>query len=177
MATVPTVQTYTAGSRWRASDANTLANTDKAFWRAPPLCIVYATAGTTLTAAGTLYPITYDSETFDNDGMHSTSVNTSRLTAVTAGYYLVTGYVGITQQAAVSYIGAGISKNGATPDMIVAGYVPTTPNTTYGVTATHIVYLAVNDYVELRARSGTAGVVTAAAAGVRSYLEARWIGA
>lgn len=176
MATVPSAATYTAGSRWKASDVNQLTSTDKSFFLAPPICSVYATVATTMTAAGTLYPVAFDSEVVDNDAMHSTSSNTSRLTVVTAGYYLISGVASMNQQAAVSYLHAGISKNAATPDHLVGTYIPTTPSTNYSVTATRILYLVAGDYVELRVRCGTAGATTIAAAGGRSYLEARWIG-
>lgn len=33
--------------------------------------------------------LTFDSERWDTDGMHSTSTNTGRLTCVTSGLYLV----------------------------------------------------------------------------------------
>ena len=41
---------------------------------------------------GTFTTLTFDSETFDTDTIHNTGSNTSRLTATTAGIYVVTGH-------------------------------------------------------------------------------------
>lgn len=52
----------------------------------PPACSVFASAGQVVNDA-TVTTLTANSETFDNDSMHSTSSNTSRITAQTAGRY------------------------------------------------------------------------------------------
>ena len=44
-------------------------------------------------ADDTAVALTYDSEEYDTDGIHSTGTNTGRLTCVTAGYYIVIAIV------------------------------------------------------------------------------------
>lgn len=53
----------------------------------PPACSVYNTAAQSV-PTGTNTALTADSETYDNDSMHSTASNTHRITAQTAGRYL-----------------------------------------------------------------------------------------
>lgn len=89
MGTVPSESTAAVGGRIKASVWNTDVRDAVNFLLNPPTCRVYqGTTGTTLaTATATLIP--FDTESWDTDGCHSTSSNTSRLTAVTAGKYLV----------------------------------------------------------------------------------------
>lgn len=52
-----------------------------------PVCRVYNSAYQAI-ANVTQTNVTFDTEPFDPDGMHSTSVNTERITCVTPGYYM-----------------------------------------------------------------------------------------
>lgn len=58
----------------------------------PPAASVKASAAQSLTS-GTTAVLTASSETFDNDGMHSTIANVSRVTIQTAGRYQVSALV------------------------------------------------------------------------------------
>jgi hypothetical protein len=58
----------------------------------PPSVRAYRSSTQTLTTA-TDTTILWDSEEWDNDGMHSTSVDTGRLTIVTAGRYMLGGHL------------------------------------------------------------------------------------
>ncbi|MGE3272687.1 MAG: hypothetical protein AB7P40_28365 [Chloroflexota bacterium] len=55
-------------------------------WAAPPSALVY-NSGAIAVADSTFVPLTFDSERYDTDGIHSTASNTDRLTCVTAGKY------------------------------------------------------------------------------------------
>ncbi|MAF43780.1 MAG: hypothetical protein CMI54_06400 [Parcubacteria group bacterium] len=59
---------------------------------AVPAVRVYNSANIEL-ANTTMTALTFDSERFDTDAMHSTASNTSRLTCVTAGKYLITANI------------------------------------------------------------------------------------
>lgn len=61
---------------------------DIAFLANPPRCRVYNSADLTIPNNADT-PLTFDSERFDTDTMHSTSANTNRITATTAGKYLI----------------------------------------------------------------------------------------
>ncbi len=54
-----------------------------------PACRVYKTTATSI-ANATVTSLTFNAERYDNDGMHSTSSNTGRITINTPGVYLVT---------------------------------------------------------------------------------------
>lgn len=55
----------------------------------PPGCTAYASAAQSVPTA-TFTTLTLDSERYDNDGIHSTVTNTSRLTIQKSGIYLFT---------------------------------------------------------------------------------------
>lgn len=57
-----------------------------------PRVRVYNTAAIA-TSTGVIKTLTFDSERWDTDTMHSTVSNTSRLTATTAGIYIISGHV------------------------------------------------------------------------------------
>jgi hypothetical protein len=98
--------------------------------------------------------LTFDTEDWDTDTMHSTTTNTSRLTATKAGKYLVVGMVWFNTN------GTGIRniyiyKNGS----VVA---QTGENTCSSANSTilnivNFVDLAVNDYIELEAYQSSGG--------------------
>lgn len=58
----------------------------------PPACRVYNSSNISITN-GTLTTLTFNSERFDTDTMHSTSTNTGRITFNTAGLYVVGGNI------------------------------------------------------------------------------------
>jgi hypothetical protein len=82
--TVPTTQTD--GNVIGASDWNTDMVENVKFLAGPPRCSAYRSSNLSLSAS-TETILTLNAEHYDTDGMHSTSVSTGRLTAVTAGYY------------------------------------------------------------------------------------------
>lgn len=127
-----------------------------------PQARVFNSANISIVTSGTPQFLTFDSERFDNGGLHSTSVNTGRLTAPITGLYMIGGGV----EFAVSGIGSrqlALRVNGTTfiateNQSAVAGDVTEMDIATpYRMTA--------GDYVELRAfqNSGGALNVTAAA--------------
>lgn len=111
-------------------------------------------SGAQAITSGTSAVITLDSERWDTDTIHSTSSNTSRLTATTAGRYQITGHI---EWAAPTVGGTNgqrlleILLNGATvlaaQDCGFAGQNPTRASPC--TCSTHY-NLAATDYVELR---------------------------
>ena len=111
------------------------------------------------TNSGTATLMTLDSERWDTDTMHSTSTNTSRLTATTAGKYFISGSIEFASGFATGYRRAEIRLNGAT----VIASQDTTPPANNSITATRVTVsthynLAATDYVELLATQ-SAGTV------------------
>ena len=99
-------------------------------------------------ASGVDTYLTFDSERFDTDSIHSTSSNTNRLTAPTTGYYAIAGNVMI-QFNSTGARGLGIRVNGTTQIALSRiGTVTTTSEVTILNIAT-IYALTAGDYVEL----------------------------
>jgi hypothetical protein len=106
-------------------------------------------------ANGTRTIVTFDTETFDTDGFHSTSTNTGRMTIPSgkAGKYLVTGNVTF----ATNSTGAReiyLFKNGTFYSQVFA--VATSAGSS-GNAIPDIVSLAVGDYVEIRVEQSSGG--------------------
>lgn len=108
----------------------------------PPACRVTSTATPSL-ANTTWTALAFASEEFDTDSMHSTSVNTGRITINTAGVYVVSASVGIGQNATGGRA-VGIRKNGAGSSGPSFG-----GNLVQGVGSAHPTYLTVSTVVKL----------------------------
>lgn len=120
----------------------------------PPSCAVYASSSQSV-SDNTPTALTANTERFDNDAMHSTSSNTSRITIQTAGRYtlstvvrfaanatgirLVEFYVNATDR---HFVGQHISASGVSTT-IISGSQPLT--------------FAASDYVEVRANQTSGG--------------------
>ena len=110
-------------------------------------CSVYKSAAQSV-ANATSVTLTFDSEAFDTDAFHSTSVNNSRITIPSAkgGKYLVNSIVGFASN------GSGIRsvllyKNGSYINELVQG-APVSGSSTYFNTS-YVVSLVATDYLEI----------------------------
>lgn len=134
-----------------AADLNAVTN--------PPRCRIYNSANISLTS-GTTAALTFDTEAFDN-GMHSTSVNPSRITCPTdgAGWYHIGGCVRFAANA-TGYREIKIVLNGS-QDIHISRLLNN--GGTDDVRATiHTFYpLSVGDYVELHATQNSGGALNA----------------
>jgi hypothetical protein len=114
-------------------------------WSTPDGARVYNSADETITP-GTPTALTFDTERYDNGGLHSTTSNTSRLTAVRAGKYLITGHV-IWDAGSSGSRWVRIRLDGAT---MIAGINDDGPSAGSPVQSVATVYdLAATHYVEL----------------------------
>jgi hypothetical protein len=105
-------------------------------------------------------PVTFDLEPADNDGIHDTVSNTSRLTCRTAGTYAISGRVGYAVAAGGQYRGAYITKNGVTGSPIATSLVPPVGSVLgASVDVAFVTDLAVGDYVELCALQNSGGAL------------------
>lgn len=123
-----------------------------------PYALAYNSVDFTFTNADQDYTIPLNSELTDNDGIHDTVTNNSRLTCRTAGIYLIVGKINWTGNTGTRQ--AGIKKNGT--QYLVLDQRGAAAS---GATVQHpttIVELAVGDYVELYGRSSVAGVQASA---------------
>jgi len=104
--------------------------------------------------SGTATLMTLNQERWDTDTMHSTSSNTSRLTATTAGRYQITGHIEFAAPTAESANGQRLMEillNGAT--VIAAqdcGFAGPAPSRAMPCTVSTHYNLVATDYVEIR---------------------------
>src|SRR5690348_4800830 len=93
MTATPTVHTFAAGEIATAANIN-LFGTAINFLMARPILEIRQTTNQSVSSSSTpTTPITYTTEDADTSGMHSTSSNTSRATAVYPGWYSFSGNV------------------------------------------------------------------------------------
>lgn len=84
-------RTWVASAVLTAAQLNVDVRDNELFLYTPPMCRAYQSSTTENLATATTTAITFDSEDYDTDSMHSTVSNTDRVTATTAGKYVVTG--------------------------------------------------------------------------------------
>jgi len=115
--------------------------------------------------SGTAAVITLDSERWDTDTIHSTSSNTSRLTATTAGHYAISGSAEFAASGAEGRRYLEILLNGATvlavQDCLTK---PNDPADTIRCSVSTTYTLSATDYVELRAFQNAASTLNVLAA-------------
>lgn len=107
---------------------------------------VFNTAAISITTSGTNQALTFDSETYDLGDLHSTSVNTGRLTFPYAGTYIVSGHVEFASNA-TGYRQAFIRRNGS--EALASLLVPAVNGAVTVLSVSTLFLFAVNDYVEL----------------------------
>lgn len=107
-------------------------------------------------ANNTVTSVTWDTETLDTDAFHSTSTNTDRITIPSgkAGKYMV-GFT-LTYTGTSTGIRVGqIRKNGTSVSQTNVQSVSGNGNTV--LTKTHVINLAVGDYLDLQAYQNSGG--------------------
>jgi hypothetical protein len=118
----------------------------------PPSCRVYNSSNQSI-SNGTITAIQFNSERFDNDTIHDSATNNTRLTCKTAGKYLVIGQIKFAFNS-TGYRELDIVVNGTT--FYAASTVLPVSTANYSVIST-IINLSVNDYVELMVKQTSGG--------------------
>lgn len=172
MGTVPTPHTWTAGDDATSTALQTVTDGDlyalgsaTSGGSRKPLARLNQTAAQTL-ADATGAAVNFDTEVVDYDAGHSTTTNTSRYTAQTAGYYMVSGAVGFVGNATGSRL-AWLAVNGTAVNGSEVGFgtVPNNGHVEITVPAT-LVYLNSGDYVQLFAYQTSGGNLNTFLSGV-----------
>lgn len=154
-----TISNPTAGQPITAAWGDAV-NDAVAFLANPPKCRVYNSAAIS-TAHATSVPLTFNSERFDTDSMHSTVSNTGRITFTTAGTYYVGGDINWAS-AAGNLREAVIRLNGTTQ---IAGQRMAPIGAGFGHTAnlSALYAFSAGDYVELLAYQDSGGAINVTA--------------
>jgi len=155
-----TEKTWATGDDITASLFNTHIRDNSQFLHQPPCCRVYNSAAFSHTSSGNFLAVTYNSERKDTDTMHSTSSNTSRLTATTVGFYAAGG----TCEFAANSTGirsVAVRVNGTT---YVGGVNRTTAaaGNVEQLECTTAYQLAATDYFEVMAYQSSGGTLSVA---------------
>lgn len=143
---------FVAGAVLTEANLDVLSD-DISFLANPPRCRVY-NSGNLSIATSTWTALTLDSERYDTDTMHSTAVNTSRITFTTAGTYLVGAHV-IFDVNATGVRGLRLVLGGSTPlaEQMIGSFGGLNPSlsiaTAYQFTA--------GQYVEMQAYQSSGG--------------------
>jgi hypothetical protein len=128
--------------------------------QAPAVRVFHNTTQSATSGVG--LALAFNSERYDQAGgaastMHDTVTNNSRLTAIYAGIYKITGQVQWAASAGGTFRTADIRLNGAT--VIARSGEPPMNTTGNGLVVTTDYSLAVNDYVELVATQDSGGAL------------------
>jgi hypothetical protein len=162
-----------AGNKLTAAQLNSNVRDAVNFLIAPPAVALTQSASQSIpTAAFTA--LTWDTEGVDSDNMHSTTVNTDRITAVTAGWYLVTAAVEFATSATGARI-VNIKKNGTS---VLAGNNAGPESFQMPQSVTCLVFLAVGDYVQAlayQASGGSLGTIGATGVNGGTNFSAVWV--
>lgn len=118
----------------------------------PPTCRVF-NSGNISVNNNAVTALTFDSERFDTDSMHSVATNTSRITINTAGVYLITGHViwGADTDYTRRFIDFFVSNATIIARQEMDFTTPAINASGEAWSLASIYKFAVNDYVEFRA--------------------------
>jgi hypothetical protein len=180
---VPQTRTFTAGELETAAYLNSSVSAVGNFLLGKPVFSAYSTATTALSATATLLPLA--NETIDRDNGHSTVTNTDRYTSQTAGWYFVSGAIGLAGNAAATTDilrtrSLTINNNGSAGGgaVGVGRLISSTASVTVTAEISTLMYLNVGDYISLQAYCGTGATGTLAAmpyTGATAILNVIWV--
>jgi predicted enzyme related to lactoylglutathione lyase len=134
--------------------------------RNPPKCLVYNSAAIAV-PTNTETALTFNSERFDTDTMHSTSVNTGRITFTTAGTYLVGGSIRWADAASTAAQRLAIRLNGTTKITEALNNHANNGGSPLEVGG-RLYPFSAGDYIELVAYQNTGGTINVTATGNQS---------
>lgn len=149
-----TVQTIATGQPFLAATLQQIRDNFE-FLADPPACSVYNSAAATLSSSVSLQTLSANSENFDNDSMHSTSSNTSRITIQTDGRYLVFGSVNFAANTSGRRALAFVVNGSTTYN--VGGAHPVQTANSMAMSGVRAVVLTAGDYVELQVVQSSGG--------------------
>lgn len=152
---------FVAGTELEEGDLDILG-TDIAFLANPPRCRVYNSANISHATSGVAQALTFNSERYDTDTMHSTAVNTERITFTTGGTYDVFSHVAFAVNP-TGYRQAYIRLNATT--IIVADTRAAAPGEATHLTAATTYDFSAGDYIEVYANQTSGAALNVVALG------------
>jgi len=179
MVTVPTPYDATSGFKLTAADWD-LGVRDALLFLMTAHPRVHAWNSTNLSFADTVTTlVTFNSENYDTDAMHSTSSNTSRITATTAGLYEFHWFI---RMASTTYtqldldirLNAGGSSGGGSS--ILPSNLPFTSGGSFRIVNFHYIqFMNAGDYHEAFLTQTSTAARLATGGPFTTFCQARWI--
>lgn len=164
MATVPATRVWTAGEVVLDSYMNNNVSAVLNFLLAKPTFLGLQTVAQSI-ANNSDVAINFDTESVDSAGGHSTVTNTSRYTAVYAGWYVVGGGISYSGNATgVRLTNWGV--NGSTLAGTGTSFVGSTAASNRLPARWHRIFLNVGDYIQLFSFQNSGGALNSAVVGV-----------
>jgi hypothetical protein len=165
------MSTVSAGGIGTAALWNSQVRDTGTFFLGTPHVVLRQSVAQSLTSS-TFTAVTWDVEDRDNDAMHSTVTNTSRMTAVTAGWYEFMGLMAYAGNTSGVRNGRWHINGTAIPG--TEGGVPATFATGSGfVMPCSTAFMSVGDYLEMVVWQSSGGALNTSAAGMRCSV--RWV--
>lgn len=180
MATWTTPRTWSVGEEQTAALLNTHLrdNLDAVAGTSKAACRVYKSTAFTHNSTGNWLTVTFDSERFDTQGIHSTVTNTDRLTIPTSWGGL--WFVGASMNWAANSTGSRFARIrvNATTEIAEAGGVNTGASLGVPITFSTVYRMSVGDYFTLDAYQNSGGSLDVnAQTNYSPEFWAYWIGA
>jgi hypothetical protein len=161
-----TPRTWVVGEVLTAANMNTHLRDNVSWLGNPPTCRVYNSAALA-TTSGTPLPLTYNSERWDTESMHSTVTNTERLLAPVAGKYRVGAAVRYASNATNQrelYIERFNSSN-VSQGVYIHKIVPAINGNITDVDVNTEIEMNLNDYVKIVALQNSGGGINITVSG------------
>lgn len=154
-AALSTIQTIAAGEVFTAATLQQ-ANDNGEFLIDPPACSIFDSTAQSL-ADNTSTAMTSNEENFDNDSMHSTASNTSRITIQTAGRYMFWATLSFAANSTGHRVLRLLVNNTTTYDLQVIN--SGTAATPIVLSGSKSLVLAASDYVECIGAQNSGGAL------------------
>jgi hypothetical protein len=173
---LPVQATVTPGETITSAMSNSNIRDAVNYLLAVPFAVAYQGTSTTSMAGSAWVTVGFDTTGVDTYGMHSNTVNSSRLTCELAGWYEFSGCVAWPSGTGNKW--SRIMKNGS---VVIGGSSNQSAGSASDVsctpTKTTKVQMSVGDWVELQGAQFTGGTITTriGADGGVSMLEAFWL--
>lgn len=170
-----TPSTKSTGDGLTAADWNTYVRDNANFLYQPPRVDVYHSTDQSI-ANATDTALSFDSERYDTDTMHSTVTNNSRVTVNTEGLYTVSAGIEFasnttgSRQVVIQVNGSSSIAVANTPSGATLGVVRLSTSTTW--------YASAGDYFQVLVYQDSGGALNALGVQPRApFLRAAWVGA
>ena len=174
---VPTTLTAAVGDKITAANWNTYERDAMSFLLSPPRCYVYLTTVPS-PANGVETLISWDTELYDTDTMHSTSTNASRLVATTTGLYACSFQVAWTGNA-TGVRGVHVRKNSAgnvaSGTQMARSFIPTGNISGNSVNCVADLQMTATDYLEVFTYQSSGGALAVVGGSALTWASMRWV--